>query len=479
MKAGKIFINYRREDSRADAGRLYDRLHALYPGRVFRDVGSLEPGIEWREAIDKVLGDADACIVVIGKNWLAMPDAAGKRRLDDPKDTVRQELQTALKSGMRVFPILVGGAKMPPEEELPAELQALARRNALEVSEQDWNEDFEKLVKALERTLGWSASTPAKGKSRTALYVIGGAVAALVVVGMVAALFSGGEKPKTEEPKVVPGPVADAADAGKTPATIPTPAVVTPVKSPEPEAAPPPPARTERPKAVTPPPVAKENAVAPLVTPQPVTPPAPASRRPSNVENAQDALSAGHLVTPRNDSALHWALQAQQANEPSASNILDRINDAILNHLKTLTNEKRFDEELTFLNAYGEYYPANSPMQRTIQQVRDQIRQAQQGVRLQVIHRHGIDYRTARCEGWLEIDPTGTVSYACDPQFVHDSRCDRATFPSGTFTYKTVSDPEQLHLTTASGNFDFFAAQPTIAASVRALAASGARIQQK
>jgi len=61
MKAGKIFINYRREDSRADAGRLYDRLHALYPERVFRDVGSLEPGIEWREAIDKVLSDADAC----------------------------------------------------------------------------------------------------------------------------------------------------------------------------------------------------------------------------------------------------------------------------------------------------------------------------------------------------------------------------------------------------------------------------------
>jgi len=111
-------------------GRLYDRLHALYPDRVFRDVGSLEPGIEWREAIDKVLSNADACIVVIGKNWLTMTDAAGRRRLDDPKDTVRQELQTALKSGMRVFPLLVGGAKMPAEEELPDELQALEDRAA-------------------------------------------------------------------------------------------------------------------------------------------------------------------------------------------------------------------------------------------------------------------------------------------------------------------------------------------------------------
>ncbi len=471
MKAGKIFINYRREDSRADAGRLYDRLQALYPERVFRDVGSLEPGIEWREAIDKVLGDADACIVVIGKNWLTMPDAAGKRRLDDPKDTVRQELQTALKSGMRVFPILVGGAKMPPEEELPAELQALARRNALEVSEQDWNEDFEKLVKALERTLGWSPSTPAKGKSRTGLYAIGGTVAALVVVGIVVAMYSSGETVKTEDTKVVPGPGVDVVDRPQAPVAAAAPTVVPPVKPPVPEAAPLPTPVRKNPTPSRE--VPREAVSAPVVTP----PPPP--RRPSNAENAQDALSAGHLVTPRNDSALHWALQAQQANEPGALNVLDRINDAILNHLKTLTNEKRFDEELTFLNAYAEYYPANSPMQRTIQQVRDQIRQAQQGVRLQVIHRHGIDYRTARCEGWLEIDPAGTVSYACDPRFVHDSRCDRATFPSGTFTYKTVSDPEQLHLTTASGNFDFFAAQPTIAASIRALAAAGAKIQQK
>src|ERR1700722_13820475 len=114
--ARKVFINYRRDDSRADAGRLYDRLHGRYPGRIFRDVGSLEPGIEWHEAIDRVLGSSDACIVVIGLNWLTVTDVNGKRRLDDPRDTVRKEVATALKTGMRVFPVLVGGAKMPREE---------------------------------------------------------------------------------------------------------------------------------------------------------------------------------------------------------------------------------------------------------------------------------------------------------------------------------------------------------------------------
>lgn len=161
MTDGTIFINYRRDDSRGDAGRLYDRLHALYPGRVFRDVGFLEPGVRWHEAIAKVLGEADACIVVIGRRWLSVTDSAGKRRLDSPRDTVRQEILTALNNGMRIFPVLVGDADMPAEEELPTDLQPLAQRNAIELSEQSWDEDFNRLAAAIERSLGWSPATGA------------------------------------------------------------------------------------------------------------------------------------------------------------------------------------------------------------------------------------------------------------------------------------------------------------------------------
>lgn len=179
MASRKLFINYRRDDSRADAGRLYDRLHARYPGRVFRDVGSLEPGVEWHEAIEKVLGSSDACIVVIGRNWLTVADAAGKRRIDDPRDTCRQEVATALTHGMRVFPVLVGGAKMPAEEDLPADLQPLARRNALELHEQDWDEDVDKLARAIENSLGW---TPKKERSGISP-IAAGIAAAVVLVG--------------------------------------------------------------------------------------------------------------------------------------------------------------------------------------------------------------------------------------------------------------------------------------------------------
>ncbi|HLI34212.1 MAG TPA: toll/interleukin-1 receptor domain-containing protein, partial [Terriglobia bacterium] len=182
MASGKIFINYRRDDSRADSGRLYDRLNARYPNRVFRDVGSLEPGIEWHEAIEKVLGSSDAVVVVIGKNWLTVTNSAGARRLDDPKDTVRQEILTALRRGVRVFPVLVGGAHMPSEEELPADLQSLARRNALEITEQDWDEGFEKLAEALDHALGVRGKTPKQPRR----FRPGVAIAALLGVAIIA-----------------------------------------------------------------------------------------------------------------------------------------------------------------------------------------------------------------------------------------------------------------------------------------------------
>jgi len=201
----KIFINYRRDDSRADAGRLYDRLQARYQDHVFRDVGSLEPGVEWHVAIERVLGSSDACIVVIGPRWLSIVDANGKRRLDDPRDTVRQEVVTALANGMRVFPVLVGGAKMPAEEELPEDMQSLARRHALEITEQDFDEDVEKLARALDRTLGWTPPKP-KGEQKSRVGVIAAAAALVVVVGLGTYLITRDSRPASPPPQQT-GPV--------------------------------------------------------------------------------------------------------------------------------------------------------------------------------------------------------------------------------------------------------------------------------
>jgi hypothetical protein len=210
MAGGRIFINYRRDDSRADSGRLYDRLSARFPGKIFRDVASLEPGVEWHDAIARVIGQSDACIVVIGRDWLNITNANGGRRLNDPRDTVRQEILAALERKMRIFPVLVGGAKMPTEEQLPPDLHSLCRRNALEITEQDWDEDLRKLISAMETALGTAQQRPevanqAKPTSSIGRWVfVGlGGLAALLVVGLL--LSVGMRKPVVV---VAPSPTA-------------------------------------------------------------------------------------------------------------------------------------------------------------------------------------------------------------------------------------------------------------------------------
>jgi hypothetical protein len=187
MREGRLFINYRRDDSRADSGRLYDRLAACFPGKVFRDVASIAPGVEWHDAIARVLSQSDACLVIIGKNWLKVTDDAGNRRLDDPRDTVRQEIAAVLKRNMRVFPVLVGGATMPAQENLPADLQPLCGRNAIELTEAYWDEGVQKLILALEPLLGRPHLETAKPPlfRRWWVLVASGALAALIALAYV------------------------------------------------------------------------------------------------------------------------------------------------------------------------------------------------------------------------------------------------------------------------------------------------------
>jgi hypothetical protein len=160
----RIFISYRRADARGYAGRLEDTLTGYFgPGRVFRDIGGINPGEDFKVAIDKTILDAGALIVLIGPNWLVRNDA-GTSRLHEPGDHVAGEILAALEQERLVIPVLVDGANMPREEELPVPLRALARRNAVTVSDEGWIADVTRLAKVLsfdvsgsvaERRLGW------------------------------------------------------------------------------------------------------------------------------------------------------------------------------------------------------------------------------------------------------------------------------------------------------------------------------------
>ncbi len=152
--SGRIFISYRREETAYPAGWLYDRLAGHFGGgQVFKDVDSIQLGDDFVEVITRAVGSCDVLVALIGGEWLSVTDAHGRRRLDDPDDFVRLEIEAALSRGVRVIPVLVDGARMPPADELPDSLAALVRRQALELSPARFDFDTSRLLKVLDRTL--------------------------------------------------------------------------------------------------------------------------------------------------------------------------------------------------------------------------------------------------------------------------------------------------------------------------------------
>jgi len=151
---GGIFINYRRQETAYIAGRLHDRLAAHFgPEMIFRDIDTIKPGVDFTQVLNDAVGACDAFVPIIGADWLAA-DERGRRRIDAPRDWVRAEIRAALgRPDVLVVPVLVEGARMPSEQELPAQLRKLARRNALELSDAKWEFEVQRLIAALEEVV--------------------------------------------------------------------------------------------------------------------------------------------------------------------------------------------------------------------------------------------------------------------------------------------------------------------------------------
>ncbi len=147
----RIVISYRRQDTPGGAGRLRESL-ATHFGRenVFLDIDTIPPGVDWVEAIDKTVSGADVLLPLIGLHWLDAKDERGRRRLDDPNDVLRFEIESALKAGLRIIPVQLHGATMPSADDLPESLAAITRRQSIRIDDDDWPYDIQKLVRALE-----------------------------------------------------------------------------------------------------------------------------------------------------------------------------------------------------------------------------------------------------------------------------------------------------------------------------------------
>ena len=145
-----IFICYRRQDTSGYAGRLHDALvPAVGRESVFMDIDTLSPGADFPTEIRNTLARTDVVLVLIGPHWTNSRDDAGNRRLDDPGDYVRQEIAASLRGGVRVVPVLVGGAYLPKRETLPEEIRTLTERHAVELSDRRWHEDTKQLIESL------------------------------------------------------------------------------------------------------------------------------------------------------------------------------------------------------------------------------------------------------------------------------------------------------------------------------------------
>lgn len=165
-----IFINYRRNDSEGEAGRLFDELTARFSEKsVFMDVAAIGPGKDFRKAIDESVATCSVLLAIIGQEWLETTDSSGRRRLEDPQDFVRLELASALRRDIPVVPVLVRGAKMPLAERLPDDLRDLAFRNAVELTHARWKSDVQVLVHALRPYLeGPDAETHGRARQEPA-----------------------------------------------------------------------------------------------------------------------------------------------------------------------------------------------------------------------------------------------------------------------------------------------------------------------
>ena len=149
---GGIFISYRREDSGGYAGRIYDRLAQHFgKDRVFMDLDTLKPGVDFVGEIQRAVEACDVLIAVIGRSWLTVSDDKGQPRIRSSKDLVRVEILTALQKSISVVPILVGGASMPNSKALPKSLARLARQQAKEVTDTRFHIDLDSLIQSLRK----------------------------------------------------------------------------------------------------------------------------------------------------------------------------------------------------------------------------------------------------------------------------------------------------------------------------------------
>ena len=189
------FTSYRRDDTAGYAGRLLESLdRRLGRASVFRDLEGLRPGDDFIRKIDEKIADCRVMLVLIGRRWIDARDQAGARRLDDSLDFVRLEVSKALTaSDVVVVPVLLDGASMPSNRQLPDDLKPLTRRQAISLRDEAWDAGIDRLatlIKEVDRSVsedGGAQGAVAEGvrrglSIRTWIVIAAGVIVAIAAV---------------------------------------------------------------------------------------------------------------------------------------------------------------------------------------------------------------------------------------------------------------------------------------------------------
>jgi len=146
----RIFISYRRSDSRKWANKLFEHISMRFgKDLVFQDVDDIKPGKDFLLVLHEAIKGCKVALILIGPKWLKVKNADGTRRIDHPKDVLRMEIIEALRGRKTVIPVLLGNTVMPTKEDLPSPLRSLSRRQAATISDSRWNSDVHILLERL------------------------------------------------------------------------------------------------------------------------------------------------------------------------------------------------------------------------------------------------------------------------------------------------------------------------------------------
>src|SRR5215203_1590960 len=151
----KIFISYRRADSGREVGRIRDKLMAAFgEDSTFRDLVDIPAGRDFRTVLEEETNSCNVTLVVIGPQWASITGQGGNKRLFDPVDFTRIEVETGLRrlatEESIVIPVLVQNAIMPSPSDIPESIATLTYQNAISIHDDPYFDfDMNRLIDAI------------------------------------------------------------------------------------------------------------------------------------------------------------------------------------------------------------------------------------------------------------------------------------------------------------------------------------------